>query len=506
MKRLVLVVAVLALTSVPLAASGRWSGNGTGAGYSAGDTMPSGEQPTTSVTGRNITVSWAASAFDDGTPVNGYVVRRYDAGTDAAAVVGAGCAGVLTALTCTENSVAPGTWYYTIVPRYYAWVGTEGLESANVTIDPASLTFSGLTNITTLPKVMTGSIAGFLNGETVTWRLDNPTNGTILTGSTTPPTIGAAGSATISVTIPTGTSNGTHTVYAVGNGGTVASATIAINVSDSTAPTVTAAVIAKSAGGTTGMIRQGGTYYVYANATDPGTPSSGVAQVRANVANVTTGSTNVSLTAGSYTIGGVTYGWRSNALTANGTLAAGSKTYTVWAVDAVGNTGSTSSFAVTVDNTPPTPTNIQTTNAGVAGRAEAGDSATFTYSESVEPISILPGWNGTATTVTVRVVQAGGSDRLQIWNAGNTAQLPFGTIRLNRTDYVTKTSTFTGSTMSLSGGTVTVVLGTTTSTSVTTAAGTGAMRWSPSASITDPAGNPGTTANFNETGAADPEF
>jgi hypothetical protein len=505
MKRLFIVVVTIGLTLAPSAANARWTASASAAGraYSGADTVPAGEQPTTSVNGRNITVSWAASTFDDGSPVTGYVVHRYDAATDLEKTVGAACAGVLTALSCTESAVAPGTWYYTVAPRAYAWVGPEGLQSANVTIDPPALTFTTLANITTLPKTLSGSIAGYLNGETVTWRLDNPSTGTVLTGSTTPSPVGAAGTANISVTIPVGTSNGTHTVYAVGSGGSTASGTIAINVSDTTPPTVTASVIAKSTGGTTGVIRQGGQYYLYANATDPGTPSSGVAQVRANVGSVTTGSTNVSLTAGSYVIGGVTYGWRSNALAASNPLAAGSKTYTVWAIDAVGNTGAPSSYGVTVDNTVPTATDIQTTNAGTAGRAETGDKIIYTFSENLEPISILAGWNGSVTTVTLRLISKGGGDRVQIWNSGNTAQLPIGLVQLNRTDYVTKTSSFTSSSMALAGNVLTVTLGTTTSTSVTTAAGTGTMRYTPSATMTDLAGNAASTANCNETGAAD---
>jgi hypothetical protein len=239
---------------------------------------------------------------------------------------------------------------------------------------------------------------------------------------------------------------------------------------------------------------------------DPGTPSSGVAQVRTNVSSVTTGSTNVSLTAGSYLIGGVTYGWRSNALTASNPLAAGTKSYTVWAVDAVGNTGTASSYSVTVDNTAPTATDIQTTNAGTAGRAETGDKIIYTFSEPLEPISILAGWSGSSTIVTVRLISKGGSDRVQIWNSGNSAQLPVGTIMLNRTDYATKTSSFTGSSMVLAGNVLTVTLGTTISTSVTTAAGTGTTRFNASATITDLAGNAASTANCNESGTADVDF
>ena len=507
MRRIVVLLVGLAVVLVPTTAQARWNPAGSGHGYAEADVAPDGNAPTVGLSGRNTTLSWTASQFVDGTNVNGYLASRYDAGTGTAATIGSNCAGTINGLTCTENAVPPGTWYYTITPKYQNWIGGESLDSAAVTIDPPSLVFTTLTNITTLPKTLNGNIFTFLAGETVAWRLDNPTTGTLLTGTNTPNPVPASGTAATTVTIPVGTSNGTHTVYAIGSGGSVASATIAVNVADVTAPVVTATAIAKTAGGTQGFVRQGGTYYVYANANDPGTPTSGVAQVRANVATVTTGSTNIVLNAGSFTIGGVTYGYRSNALTASNPLAAGVKSYTVWAVDSVGNVGATSGGNVTVDNTAPAPTGIQTTNAGIAGKAESGDKIVFTFGEAMEPTSIVTGWTGAAaTTVTVRVTNNGGSDRVQIWNAANTTQLPLGQIRLNRADYVTATSNFTGSSMTLVGGVVTVTLGSTTSTSVTTAAGTGTMRWTPSATATDLAGNGASTGNFNETGAADVDF
>ena len=506
MKRLLVAFVGLTIVLTPVAAQARWSPPGSGRGYAEADVAPDGNQPTVSLTGRTATVSWTTSQFADGVNVSGYLVSRYDAGTGTQATVGSSCAGTIGVLTCTENNVSPGSWYYTVTPKQQNWIGGESLNSATITIDPPSLVFNSLANITTLPAVKTGNIYTYLAGETVTWRLDNPTTGTLLAGSIVPNPVPATGTSATSVTIPAGTTNGTHTVYAVGSGGSVASATIAVNTPDITAPVVTASVIAKTAGGTPGFVKQNGTYYVYANANDPGTPTSGVSQVRANVANVTTGSTNIVLTAGSYTIGGVTYGYRSNSLTAGNPLGAGAKTYTVWAIDAVGNTGAASSYSVTVDNTAPAPTDIQTTNAGIAGKAGTGDKIIYTFGETMEPNSFVAGWTGAATSVTVRVTNNGGGDRVQIWNAADTAQLPVGLVRLNRTDYVTKTSSFTGSTMTLVGGVLTVTLGTTTSTSVTTAAGTGTMRWNATATTTDLAGNAASTANFNEPGTVDVDF
>ncbi len=508
MRRTYWIVAVaLALALVtPGIAAAKYNASGTGPGSAEAEDGPDGNQPTLSLTGRSVKVSWVKSTFDDGTAVSGYTVARYNATTGVAATIGAGCTGTIAALTCTENNVSPGTWVYAITPRHFNWIGDEGNDSAPITIDPPSLTITTLGNITTLPKVLNGTIDDYLPGETVTWRLDNQTTGTILAGTITPSPVPASGTSAITVTIPAGTSNGTHTIFAIGSGGSVASATIAINTNDVTAPVVSAAVIAKTAGGTPGYIRQGGAYYIYANANDPGVPSSGVAQVRANVSNITTGQTNVSLTAGSYTVGGVTYGYRSNTLTATNPQTAGSKTFTVWAIDAVNNTGLASTYSVTVDNTAPAPTDIQTVNAGIAGRAEAGDKVIYTFSENMEPNAIIAGWTGASTTITVRLQNNGGGDRIQIRNAGNTATLPVGVVRLNRTDYVSSTVLFTNSTMTLVGGVITVTLGTLTSGTVTTAAGTGTMRWNPTATETDLAGNPAPTANFNEPGTVDVDF
>ncbi len=508
MKRLaVFAIVFVTVLTVPSFASASWHPGGTGAAYGQGDDMPDGIQPTLSATGHNITVSWAAAQFADGSNVTHYTVARYDDATDTAQTVGASCSGVVTGLTCTENNVPAGDWYYTVTPLAGNWVGDESPGSDDVTIAPPSFTFTSSTNLTTLPATLGGTISNYLTGETATFRLDNPTTGTVLTGSITPTPVPGSGTSTVSVTIPNGTANGVHQVYVIGSSGSVANAPIALNVADTTAPVVSAAVIAKTAGGTPGYVKRSGTYYVYANANDPGFPTSGVSQVRANVNNITTGSTNVLLTAGSYTIGGVTYGYRSASLTSSNTLTAGAKSFTVWAIDTVGNTSAGSPFtgSVTADITKPAPSNVQTTNAGTAGKAETGDKLILTYNESMEPISILAGWNGAATTVTLRLTNNGGGDRVTIYNAANTTLLPLGTIRLQRTDYTTATVNFTNSTMTLVGGVVTITLGT-PSGAVTTAAGTATMRWTPSATATDLAGNTSSTTSFNETGTADVDF
>jgi hypothetical protein len=281
--------------------------------------------------------------------------------------------------------------------------------------------------------------------------------------------------------------------------------------SDYRAPTINRSVIGKTAGGTPGFIKQGGTYYVYADVTDTGNPASGISSVTSNTSTITTGATATSLSSGAFSIGGLSYSHRTASLTANATLTAGTYTYTVTAADVAGNSGN-QSYSVTVDNTAPSGSDIQTTSGGaIAGRPDQGDTITFTYSEPIEPNSILSGWTGSATNVVVRVNNGSGSnnDTTTIFNAANTTQLPLGSVNLGRTDYTGANITFgasgTASSMSISGNAVSVTLGT-QSAAATTAVATGSMVWTPSATATDRAGNAASTTNRTETGAADKDF
>jgi hypothetical protein len=219
-------VGILAIASP---ASAQWSAAGSGSGYSKARQMPTGNTPATAISGRNVTVSWTGNALG-GTPVNGYVVRRYDASTGTLQTIGAGCSGVLTVPNCTENAVPPGTWQYTVEPRHSNWFGTESPTSANVTVGSPALSFGSPPPITTLPSSVAGTLSNFVTGSTVVYRLDDPATGPVLAGTTTPASIPGNGSATVSVMIPKGTTNGPHTVYAIGSLGDVASAPIVVNV------------------------------------------------------------------------------------------------------------------------------------------------------------------------------------------------------------------------------------------------------------------------------------
>jgi hypothetical protein len=180
----------------------------------------------------------------------------------------------------------------------------------------------------------------------------------------------------------------------------------------------------------------------------------------------------------------------------------------VTATDGAGNAATSSAFPVTVDNTKPAGADVQALNGGaIPGRAETGDLVQLTYTEAIDPHSVLAGWTGAATTVTVRLTNNGGAggDRIQIWNAANSTQLPLGTVSLTNTGYVTTSRNFTGSTMQLVGSVVVVTLGTPSGATLTVATPTNAT-WAPSATVFDPAGNTATTTSVTETGAADVQF
>jgi hypothetical protein len=135
-------------------------------------------------------------------------------------------------------------------------------------------------------------------------------------------------------------------------------------------------VIANTTTGIGGYLRQGGTYNVYANATDN---ASGTGTITANVSTVTTGLTTLALASctSGCTVGGVTYQYKSATTTANAVLSAGSKTFSLAVQDLAANSSTLSGVTVTVDNTAPTVA-ITFPLASYAGGWEAGCSTPST--------------------------------------------------------------------------------------------------------------------------------
>ena len=243
--RLTAVAAALAIVVVVAGtAEAAWRSDGGGSGHVKARSMPGGNAPTAAVANRAVTVSWTQSSFPDGTAVNAYAVARYDAATGAAQTVLSSCAGSVNALTCTESAVPPGSWRYAVTPRRGNWLGAESAPSAAVTVAAPALVFTSPTTVTALPTTLNAKLSSFVPGQTVTFRLDDPSSGTVLASTVTPSTIPASGDATAAVTIPKGvTNNAAHTVYAIGSGGDGASAGISVAVP---APTPTDVLLRNS--------------------------------------------------------------------------------------------------------------------------------------------------------------------------------------------------------------------------------------------------------------------
>jgi hypothetical protein len=291
---------------------------------------------------------------------------------------------------------------------------------------------------------------------------------------------------------------------------TTSAANTIATAADWTAPSVSSTVIAKQTGYLAGSIKQGGGYYVYANVADSGNPASGISTVKTDVSAITTGQTAVTLTSGSYTVNGTSYNYRSGALTANGSLS-GTKSYTITSTDNLAYARLQNGYSVTVDNTAPTATGISTGNVGNHGLAETGDTITFTFSEQIDPESILTGWTGASTNVTVEFQDGGcvlvlcGSDTFSV------TSLPFGSVDLNSAGYYgcnvigivcDKTpASFVNSPMVASANTITITLGTRSggNGSFNDVGSNNDMAWDSAATPYDAAGNLASGNVFTET-------
>jgi hypothetical protein len=197
------------------------------------DSIQAGNTPTLGgINGQDVTLNWTATTTASGASVSGYTINRYSVssgGTPTAAT--GGCSGTVAALTCTEQSVPVGTWYYAVTPKISLWAGTEsGRLSTSVVAASFSVTASQQVRATA--NVTGGSIAHFKNNETVVFHLDSAA-GTTMTGSVS--AVNSSGSASaFTVTVPAGTAEGSHTIVAVGGSGSQATSN-SFNV-DNTAP------------------------------------------------------------------------------------------------------------------------------------------------------------------------------------------------------------------------------------------------------------------------------
>ncbi len=182
------------------------------------------------------------------------------------------------------------------------------------------------------------------------------------------------------------------------------------------------------------------------------------------------------------------------------------------ATDLAGNVSAASTHADRrIDNAVPTAADVQTADGGgTPGVIQTGDRMTLTYSEQIDPASVVAGWNGTGSqAVTIRIAHHNTGDRLLFYNAANTAVIPLATSPgvVLEADYVPSSdATFSG-TLTQTGSTFTVTLGARTAGNVNaTAPGASTMNWFPSTSARDFLAKACTNTQRQELGGADAEF
>ena len=130
-----LLVVVAAAGFLAGGACAAWALSRSGPGAAKAKTLAVGSQPTASVQGHKVTVTWTATSFTTGGAAPGYVIRRYNVATGVGVGAANGCSGTLTVLTCTETGVVSGSWQYKITPAAGTnWRGPERAKSAVVVV------------------------------------------------------------------------------------------------------------------------------------------------------------------------------------------------------------------------------------------------------------------------------------------------------------------------------------------------------------------------------------
>jgi hypothetical protein len=483
-----LVIVATAVSTVAFAGAGwaLWTTTGTGIASAAARTLatPVISTPITA-TGNTVSLNWTAVAPPGGADSVSYYVLRDNA---AASTACGSSASPITGSSCNDTGVPNGLHSYTVMANFQSWKATSAPASVTVNGDttPPTVTitkvnlavvafpFSTNANITSIAGSC-GTATGDIATVTVAISTQNGTAACNAGAWSWPlvTTISAPGSYTATAT----------QVDAAGNTGTSGSQTITI---DKTAPTVTINQAAAQADPTnaapinyTVVFSESVTGFTNADVTLTGTAG---------------GSKAIAISGGP-----TTYNVAVSGATGNGTVIATVPVNAAQDTALNNNSASTSTDnSVTLDTTAPAASSVSTTNktpSGSAGKPEAGDTVTLTYSEAMNPGSMLSGWNGSSTNVVVRITDGNATnslnDKLTVWDASNTNQVALGTIDLASRNYVTGDVSFSASTITLSGaGALTITLGTVSDiTKIGTDSGNTKLSWAPSSAATDLAGN-----------------
>ncbi|WP_300388000.1 Ig-like domain-containing protein [uncultured Nocardioides sp.] len=174
-----------------------------------------------------------------------------------------------------------------------------------------------------------------------------------------------------------------------------------------------------------------------------------------------------------------------------------------------GLTATSPVVTVVVDNFPVRALDVQATNGGTLGRADAGDTLVLTYEGAVDLTSVKSGWTGASTALTVNLLDknvspVSATDRATF--SVNLGTVSFGQNYVKSNKSVAIPATMTATTSTVDGTTTTVIVitfGTTTSNDLRTASATGTMRWTPSGTVRSVGGGLGSTTPATESGVLD---
>ncbi len=281
-----------------------------------------------------------------------------------------------------------------------------------------------------------------------------------------------------------------------------------IAAADWEAPHVTRTVIAKTVGYLAGSIRQGGQFYVYAQIDDGGNPPAGVGTVTADVSAISTGGGAVAMVAGAFSEQGVPYNYRSATRTAINPMANGTRTYSFTMSDVAVPVHSQTQTGFPVDHRQHGTGSRQLHVDEPAGRRRRTRRARRQHHVHVEhadrPRVAHPRLGRWVTDHRDGPDQERWQQRSDPdpWSpAGN---LNFGHVSLQQ-NYVPATRDFTGSTITMLGNSVTIVLGTPSGTVNTVTVAT-PTTWQASNGAYDAAGNACSTATITGSGSPRIDF
>ncbi len=219
---LVLVVCGFLLTSAG-AAFAYYSATGSGNASATATSLGTGNQPTATVSGRDVTLTWGAF-----TNATSYTVTRSNVAPQSlSTTINGTCASSPTGTSCAdtglpENGTASTNWTYTDTPQVLSWSSATSPASAQVTISAPTLS-SPVTNVPVSGGTTSAMVANYFDNETVTYCVDDDTTSCPAADQTSPAmaTVPASGGTvtTSSLNIPAGLSVGSHTLYAKGSSG-----------------------------------------------------------------------------------------------------------------------------------------------------------------------------------------------------------------------------------------------------------------------------------------------